>query len=159
MFTIVTNKRLTETQSKKFQVAIVFSNWHTTIVESLVHGAMKACLEKGLSEEQLHIFSAPGAYEIPQLVEKLVRTKKYHAIVTVGCVVRGETGHYDLIVDTISRSLDQIGRTYQVPVSFGVLTVENMDQAIDRAGGTKGNKGVEAANAALELAAEFERVS
>lgn len=158
MFSITTKKTLTESQARKFQVAIVFSNWHTTIVEPLVRGAMKACLEKGLSEEQLHVFSVPGAYEIPQMVEKLARTKKYHAIVTAGCVIRGETGHYDLIVDTVSRSLDQIGRSYEVPVSFGVLTVENMDQAIERAGGTKGNKGEEAANAALELAAEFERV-
>lgn len=158
MFTITTKKTLSEAQSRKFQVGIVFSNWHTDIVESLLHGAMKACLEKGITEDRIQMFSVPGAFEIPQMVEKLARTRKFHALITAGCVIRGETGHYDLIVDTVSRSLDEIGRKYEVPVTFGVLTVENMDQALDRAGGTKGNKGEEAAHAALELAAEFERV-
>ena len=158
MFTIPTKKLLTESQQKIFRVALVYSNWHSEIIEQLLKGSMKACLEKGLSEEHIHMYSVPGAYEIPQMVEKIAHAKRHHAIVTLGCVVRGETGHYDLICNTISASIDQIARHYQVPVSFGVLTVEDLTQALDRAGGMKGNKGEEAANAAIELAAEFERV-
>jgi 6,7-dimethyl-8-ribityllumazine synthase len=158
MFTIPNKKPLTESQQKNFRVAIVYSNWHSDIVEQLLKGSMKACLEKGLSEEHIHLYSVPGAYEIPQMVEKIAHTKKHQAIVTLGCVVRGETGHYDLICNTISASLDQIARHYQVAVSFGVLTVEDLNQALDRAGGMKGNKGEEAANAAIDLASELERV-
>ncbi len=77
----------------------------------------------------------------------------------MGCVIRGETNHFEMISNTISAAFDQIGRTYQVPVTFGVVTVENIDQAIARSGGSKGNKGIEAANAALDLAVEFGRLS
>lgn len=158
MFTIHPKKDLPDSLKKKLQVAIVFSNWHTDVVQLLLSGATKACQEKGISEEQIHYYSAPGAYELPQLVEHLARTKKFSVIVPLGCVIRGETNHYDLIVETISKAFDQIGRSYHLPVSFGVLTVENLAQALERAGGNKGNKGAEAVHAALELAAEFERV-
>ena len=157
MFTITPKKNLPEDFRKKVKIAIAFSSWHTDIVNLLVQGAVRACREKGLMEEQIEFFSAPGAYELPQLVEKIARSKKFHAIAPMGCVVRGETNHYELISNTIAKAFDEIGRTHQVAVSFGVITADNLSQAMSRAEGAKGNKGSEAAHAALELAAELEK--
>lgn len=144
--------------AKKFKVALVYSSWHVDIVSRLVEGAKKACLEKGVSEENISYFLAPGAYELPQLVDRLARTKNFHAIVPMGCVIRGETNHFEMISNTISAAFDQIGRTHQVVVTLGVITAENIEQAHARSGGNKGNKGIEAAEAAIDLAAEFERL-
>jgi 6,7-dimethyl-8-ribityllumazine synthase len=158
MFTPIEKKSLTSDQKNKFNVAIVSSTWHTEIVQHLVEGAKTECLNSGIQEQNIHYFSVAGAYELPQMIEKLARSKKFHALIPVGCVIRGETNHYELIVQTIAAAFDHIGRAHQVPVSFGVLTVENPSQAYERIGGAKGNKGVEAAIAALGLASEFERV-
>ncbi len=158
MFTQIEKKQLTADQKKNFKIAIVSSTWHWDIVQHLVEGAKSECLEMGISESNIEYYSVAGAYELPQMVEKLARNKKHHGIIPVGCVIRGETNHYELIVQTISTAFDKIGRTHGVPVSFGVLTVENPSQAYERIGGPKGNKGIEAAIAALELASEFERV-
>lgn len=159
MYTENSIKALAPDQKTKFKVAIVSSTWHTDIVEHLAEGAKRACIELGVSEQNIHFFTVAGAYELPQMIEKLARSHKFHALIPVGCVIRGETNHYDLIVQTISGAFDQIGRAHQVPVSFGVLTVENPSQAYERVGGAKGNKGAEAAYAALNLAVEFEKVS
>lgn len=152
-------KTLSDIQKNKFKVAIVSSTWHNDIVEHLVEGAKRLCIEYGIKESNIEYFTVAGAYELPQMIEKLARTHKFQALIPVGCVIRGETNHYDLIVQSISFAFDQIGRTHQVPVSFGVLTVENPSQAYERVGGAKGNKGAEAAIAALNLAVEFEKVS
>lgn len=157
--TSMEKKPLTDLQKKKFKVAIVSSTWHDDIVEHLVEGARKYCIETGVEANNIDHFTVAGAYELPQMIEKLARSHKYHALIPVGCVIRGETNHYDLIVQSISFAFDHIGRTHGVPVSFGVLTVENPSQAYERVGGSKGNKGIEAAIAALNLAVEFEKVS
>lgn len=158
MYTPIENKKLSTDQQKNFKIAIVSSTWHWDIVQHLVEGAKVACVNAGIQEQNIEYYSVAGAYELPQMVEKLARNKKFHGIIPVGCVIRGETNHYELIVQTISTAFDKIGRTHGTPVSFGVLTVENPSQAYERIGGSKGNKGEEAAIAALGLAAEFERV-
>ncbi|MEZ4846902.1 MAG: 6,7-dimethyl-8-ribityllumazine synthase [Bdellovibrionota bacterium] len=158
MYTPINNRELSTEQQKNFKIAIVSSTWHWDIVQHLVEGAKKACVEAGVQEANIEYYSVAGAYELPQMVEKIARSKKFNGIIPVGCVIRGETNHYELIVSTISVAFDKIGRTHGTPVSFGVLTVENPSQAYERIGGSKGNKGIEAAVAALELACEFERV-
>jgi len=159
MYTQSVKKELSTDQKNKFKVAIVSSTWHMDIIQHLIDGAKTACLEAGIKESNIEYFTVAGAYELPQIIEKLARTKNFHALIPVGCVIRGETNHYELIVQTISTAFDQIGRTHGIPVSFGVLTVENPSQAYERIGGSKGNKGIEAALAALDLACEFERVN
>lgn len=158
MFTPTAERTLTPEQKTKFKVAIVSSAWHMDIIEHLIEGAKTACIKAGIQEQNIEYYSVAGAYELPQMIERLARTHNYHALIPVGCVIRGETNHYELIVQTISQAFDQIGRTHGVPVSFGVLTVENPSQAYERIGGSKGNKGAEAADAALSMASEFERV-
>ena len=158
MYTPLENKKLSTDQQKNFKVAIVSSTWHWDIVQHLVEGAKTTCMEAGIQEQNIEYYSVAGAYELPQMVEKIARNKNVNGIIPVGCVIRGETNHYELIVQTISTAFDKIGRTHGVPVSFGVLTVENPSQAYERIGGAKGNKGAEAAIAALGLASEFERV-
>ncbi len=159
MYTQITKKELSSDQKKTFKIAIISSTWHWDIVQHLVDGAKTECIEMGIQENNIEYYTVAGAYELPQMIEKLARTKKFHALIPVGCVIRGETNHYDLIVQTISIAFDHIGRTHGVPVSFGVLTVENPSQAYERIGGSKGNKGIEATIAALDMAIEFEKVS
>ncbi|MCC7460597.1 MAG: 6,7-dimethyl-8-ribityllumazine synthase [Proteobacteria bacterium] len=158
MYTPIENKKLNTDQQKNFKIAIVSSTWHWDIVQHLVEGAKTTCIESGVQEQNIEYYSVAGAYELPQMVEKIARNKNVHGIIPVGCVIRGETNHYELIVQTISTAFDKIGRTHGIPVSFGVLTVENPSQAYERIGGSKGNKGEEAAIATLGLASEFERV-
>lgn len=156
MHQFIPPKDLTEKQRRHFRLAIVYSRWHEEIIQALLAGAEAAAHQKGLSKDQIFYFSVPGAYEIPQMVAHLAASKKYHAIAPIGCVIRGETNHYDLITNMVANSMDEIARSYHIPISFGLVTAENVSQAWDRAGGKKGNKAAEAVHAAIELASEME---
>jgi 6,7-dimethyl-8-ribityllumazine synthase len=136
---------------KKF--AIVASRFNSFIVERLLGGALDCLYRAGLdAPDSLDIVRVPGAFEIPSAARTLAETRKYDAIIALGCLLRGDTAHYDVIVNEVTRGIGQSAQETGVPHAFGVLTCDTLEQAIDRAGLKMGNKGFEAALAAIEMA-------
>ena len=136
---------------KKF--AIVASRFNSFIVERLLGGALDCLHRTGLEDrDSIDIVRVPGAFEIPSAARTLAETRKYDAIIALGCLLRGDTAHYDVIVNEVTRGIGQSAQETGVPHAFGVLTCDTLEQAIDRAGLKMGNKGFEAALAAIEMA-------
>ena len=131
--------------------AIVVGRWNAFVVEALLDGAIDALKRHGVSEDNLTIIYSPGAFEIPLTVKKVVNTKKYDAVIALGAVIRGGTPHFEYVAGECVKGLAQGSLDSEVPVSFGVLTVDTIEQAIERAGCKMGNKGEEAALSALEM--------
>ncbi len=131
---------------------IVVSRWNSFITERLLQGAIDALRRSGAPPAALTVVRVPGAFEIPSAARALAQTGKVHAIVCLGCLIKGETPHYQHISAEVTRGIGQSAQETGVPHAFGVLTCENLDQAIDRAGLKSGNKGFEAAMAAVEMA-------
>ncbi|MCS7073787.1 MAG: 6,7-dimethyl-8-ribityllumazine synthase, partial [Bacteroidia bacterium] len=117
----------------------------------LTSGAKQTLIEAGIPSEQIDIFEVPGSYELPQAANWLAQVGRYDAIICIGCVIKGETSHNEYINHTVASKLADIALSYSLPVIFGVLTPNNYEQALERAGGKFGNKGSEAAVAALEM--------
>jgi len=132
--------------------AIVVSRFNAFITERLLQSAYDGLVQCAAKGEDIKIVRVPGAFEIPSAARTLAETKKYDAIVCLGCLLRGDTAHYDVIVNEVARGIGQSAQETGVPHAFGVLTCENLEQAIDRAGLKMGNKGFEAALAAVEMA-------
>jgi 6,7-dimethyl-8-ribityllumazine synthase len=133
-------------------VALVVSRYHELITARLLTGAKACCREHGVKDDQIDVLWAPGAFELPVIAEAAAASGKYATIVALGCVIRGETPHFDYVAGEAARGLGNVALAHRVPVGFGVLTVENQEQAEARAGGSAGNKGFEAAEAALATA-------
>lgn len=133
------------------KIAIVVSRWNSFITERLKEGAIEALVRHGVKESNIALVYCPGSYEIPQTTKKLLEKDSIDAVVALGVVIRGATPHFDYVCSAVnsgvSKAMDDTGK----PVGFGVLTTENIDQAIERAGTKAGNKGEEAALAALEM--------
>ena len=132
--------------------AIVVSRFNAFITDRLLQSAFDGLVQCGAKEKDLKIVRVPGAFEIPSAARTLAETRKFNAIVCIGCLLRGDTAHYDVIVNEVARGIGQSAQETGVPHAFGVLTCENLEQAIDRAGLKMGNKGFEAALAAVEMA-------
>lgn len=132
--------------------ALVVSRFNSFITERLLLSAVDGLTRSGANKNDLDLVRVPGAFEIPLAARKLAETKKYDAIICIGCLLRGDTAHYDVIVNEVTRGIGQSAQETGVPHAFGVLTCENLEQAIDRAGLKMGNKGFEAALAAVEMA-------
>jgi 6,7-dimethyl-8-ribityllumazine synthase len=132
--------------------AIVVARWNAVITERLLQGALDALLRSGAKRQQIEIAHVPGSWEIPAAARQLAETGRFDAIVTLGCLIRGETAHYEAIYNEVARGIGQSQQETGVPHSFGVLTCETLEQALDRAGLKNGNKGFEAAAAAIEMA-------
>jgi len=132
--------------------AIVVSRFNAFITERLLQGAYDGLLRSGAARDNIAIIRVPGAFEIPSAARTLAETGKYDAIVCIGCLLRGDTAHYDVIVNEVTRGIGQSAQETGVPHAFGVLTCDTLEQAIDRAGLKMGNKGLEAALAAVEMA-------
>jgi 6,7-dimethyl-8-ribityllumazine synthase len=132
--------------------AIVVSRFNSFITERLFQSAYDALLRSGARKRDISLVRVPGAFEIPSAARMLAETKKYDAILCIGCLLRGDTAHYDVIVNEVTRGIGQSAQDTGVPHAFGVLTCETLEQAIDRAGLKMGNKGFEAALAAVEMA-------
>ncbi|MGA9043114.1 MAG: 6,7-dimethyl-8-ribityllumazine synthase [Terriglobales bacterium] len=132
--------------------AIVVSRFNAFITERLLQSAFDGLLRSGANEDDIAIVRVPGAFEIPSAARTLAETKKYDAVICIGCLLRGDTAHYDVIVNEVTRGIGQSAQETGVPHAFGVLTCETLEQAIDRAGLKMGNKGFEAALAAVEMA-------
>ena len=137
---------------KDDKFAVVVSRFNEFITEKLLDGCIKTLISNGAGEKNIDVIKVPGAFEIPTAAKNLLDSKKYNAVICIGCVIRGETSHYDHICNAVSTEINYLGVLTGVPVIFGIITCENVDQALDRAGGKAGNKGSEAALAAIEMA-------
>jgi 6,7-dimethyl-8-ribityllumazine synthase len=131
--------------------ALVAARFNGFIVDQLVAGATDALARHGVGEDRVDLVRVPGSYEIPLVAQKLGKSGKYAAVICLGCVIRGDTGHYDHVAGAAASGIASAGLACGVPVIFGVLTCETLEQAINRAGGKAGNKGFEAAVAAVEM--------
>lgn len=131
--------------------AIVVGRWNAFVVESLLHGAIDCLKRHGADEKNITIVRAPGAFEIPLVVKKVANLKKHDAIIALGAVIRGGTPHFEYVAGECVKGLATVSLDAEVPVSFGVLTVDSIEQAIERAGTKAGNKGEEAALSAIEM--------
>lgn len=138
--------------------AIVVSRYHEAITTRLLDGAMKRLRRAGCAKADVLRVDVPGAFEIPLAAKRLAESQQFAAVICLGCVIRGETPHFDYVAEAAARGVLEVGLSTGVPTTFGVLTVDSMEQATDRAGGSAGNKGEEAAQAALELAAALARI-
>lgn len=140
------------------KIAVVAARFNDFIVASLIRGAQAAWLEYGGAAHDLTLVRVPGAFELPVVARKLAGSGRYDAVVALGCVIRGDTPHFDYVAGECARGLQLAGLETGVPVAFGVLTVDTVEQALERAATTAGNKGGEAMESALEMAAVMARL-
>ena len=145
--------------AKGLKVALVASRFNDFVTSRLIEGALDALVRHGADPKNVTLIKVPGSFELPQVASKLATKGGYDAIVALGCLVRGETPHFDLIAAEATNGLSRAGVASGVPVSFGVLTCDTMQQAIDRAGGKAGNKGWDAALAAIEMVSLYKRLT
>lgn len=138
--------------AKNKRFAIVVSRFNDFITEKLVGGALDALLRTGAAEKDIAIFKVPGAFEIPLVAKKAAQTRAYHAVICLGAVIRGATPHFDYVSAEVSKGIAAVGLDEEVPVIFGILTTDSIEQAIERAGTKSGNKGWSAAMSAVEMA-------
>jgi 6,7-dimethyl-8-ribityllumazine synthase len=141
------------------RVAVVAARFNDFIVSSLLKGALDAWREQGGAPQDLLVARVPGAFELPVAVRKLGATRRYDALVALGCVIRGDTPHFDYVAGECARGLQLVSLETGVPVAFGVLTVNTVEQALERAATTGANKGAEAMRTALEMAGVLERLA
>lgn len=138
-------------KQRDIKIAIIASRFNDFIVSKLVQGAEDCLLRHDVKAEDIDLAYVPGAFEIPLIAEKLAMTEKYDAIICVGAVIRGSTSHYDYVCNEVSKGIASVSLKFSIPVMFGVLTTENIEQAIERAGTKAGNKGYDCALGALEM--------
>ena len=134
------------------RIAVVASRFNENITRALVDGALDALVRHGTAFDDVDVIWVPGAWELPTAVRRALATERYEAVVALGAVIRGDTPHFDYVAGEASRGLSDAARDSDIPVGFGLLTCDNMEQALARAGGEHGNKGWDAAVAALEMA-------
>ena len=140
----------------KAKYAILVARFNSFIVESLLEGAIDTLKRHGVSEDDIEIYRVPGAFEMPIAAQRIAARKKHDAIIALGAVIRGGTPHFDYVAGECVKGLSQVSLNADIPVSFGVLTVDSIEQAIKRAGTKAGNKGGEAAITALEMVNLFD---
>jgi 6,7-dimethyl-8-ribityllumazine synthase len=138
--------------------AVVASRFNETVTQKLVDGALDAFVRHGAAADDVDLVWVPGAWELPAAIRRLLATERYDALVAVGAVIRGGTPHFDYVAGEASRGIADASAAFEIPVGFGVLTCDNLEQAEARAGGEHGNKGWDAALAALEMADLFDRL-
>ncbi len=137
---------------------IVASRFNSFIVEQLENGAIDTLIRHGAVKEDITLVKAPGAFELPMVVQRIAALKKYDAIIAIGAVIRGGTPHFEYVAGECVKGIAHISLQYNVPVTFGVLTVDTIEQAIERAGTKAGNKGGEAAMSAIEMVSLFKNL-
>jgi 6,7-dimethyl-8-ribityllumazine synthase len=143
-------------QGRRF--AVIASRFNETVTQKLVDGALDALVRHGAAADDVDVVWVPGAWELPAIARRLLATERYHALVALGAVIRGDTPHFDYVAGEASRGLSDACAAFETPIGFGVLTCDTMAQAEARAGGEHGNKGWDAALAALEMADLFDRL-
>jgi 6,7-dimethyl-8-ribityllumazine synthase len=140
------------------RIALVVARWNEAVTSRLLAGAEQTLLERGVDRDTLTVVRVPGSWELPLAASRIAATKRFDAIVAIGALIRGETPHFDVLAHATARGLAQVGLGAGIPVIFGVLTCDTMEQAMDRAGGKAGNKGSDAALAAIEMAGLYKRL-
>ena len=133
------------------KIGIVAARFNEFIVSKLVSGAQDCLYRHNVAKEDIELAWVPGAFEIPLVAQAMARTKKYDAIICLGCVIRGATSHYDYVCNEVSKGIAKVSLDENMPVMFGVVTTENIEQAIERAGTKAGNKGYDCSMGALEM--------
>lgn len=136
---------------KGARFALLVARFNSFIVESLLEGAIDCLVRHGVDKKDIQVIRVPGAFEMPLAAKKLAASKKYDSIIALGAVIRGGTPHFEYVAGECTKGLAQVGMEYELPIAFGVLTVDTIEQAIERAGTKAGNKGVEAAMSAIEM--------
>ena len=137
--------------AREIKVGIVAARFNEFIVSKLVSGALDGLKRHDVKEEDIDIAWVPGAFEIPLIADKMAKSKKYDAVICLGTVIRGATSHYDYVCNEVSKGIAQVSLNTGIPVLFGVVTTENIEQAIERAGTKAGNKGYDCALSAIEM--------
>lgn len=137
---------------KGLRIGIVASRFNSGITKKLLRGAEKTLRQKGVAAKDIRVVWVPGAFEIPIALQRLARSRRHHALIALGAVIRGETPHFDYVAGEAAHGIMQVSLREGISVAFGLLTTQNVKQALDRAGGRHGNKGEEAALVAIEMA-------
>ena len=137
--------------SQNIKIGIVAARFNEFITAKLLSGAMDGLLRHGVNEDDVHVAWVPGAFEIPLIASKMAKSGKYDAVICLGAVIRGSTSHYDYVFNEVSKGISAASFETGIPVLFGVLTTENIEQAIERAGTKAGNKGYDCALSAIEM--------
>ena len=141
-----------------FKVAVITSRWNSDITQRLNSGCLAVLKDKKIKQDNIYEFEVPGAYELPAAASIIIKQKNVNAVICLGCIIKGETKHDIIIAQSVSDAIINLSLEYNIPVIFGVLTTENIEQAIERSGGKYGNKGIEAAYTALEMIHLFENI-
>jgi len=137
---------------KGLKFGLVVSRFNEFLTKKLLEGAQDALLRHGVSQEDIEVAWVPGAFEIPLIAKKLAQAKRYNAVICLGAIVRGETPHFEYIAAQLARDISRVGLDTGLPVIYGVITADTLEQAIERAGTKQGNKGFQAAVSAIEMA-------
>lgn len=140
------------------KIGVVVARFNDFITGKLLGGATDCLLRHGVKEEDIEVAWVPGAFEIPLIAKKMAKSEKYDAIVCLGCVIRGATSHYDYVCSEVSKGVAKVSLDEELPVIFGVVTTENIEQAIERAGTKAGNKGYDAAMSSIEMASLIKKI-
>jgi len=138
--------------AKGLKTAVVVSRFNDFIGERLLDGAVDTLIRSGAADTDIEVIKVPGSFEMPVIAKTLAKSAKYDAIICVGCVIRGSTPHFDYVAGEAAKGIARVALDYECPVSFGVITADNLEQAIERAGTKSGNKGRDAALTAIEMA-------
>ncbi len=133
------------------RIGIVCARFNEFITNKLLGGAIDGLVRHGVNDENIDVAWVPGAFELPLIAQKMANSGKYDAVIALGSVIRGSTSHYDLVCNEAAKGIAQVGLQAQIPVMFGVITTENIEQAIERAGSKAGNKGYDCALSAIEM--------
>lgn len=144
--------------AKDLRVGIIASRFNGFIVERLVDGAVETLLRLGADVARITVARCPGAFEIPQVARRLLETGRFDALICLGCIIRGATPHFDYVAAESAKGVAQLGMSSKIPVTFGILTTDNIEQAVERAGAKAGNKGADVAMAAVELASLYDQI-
>ncbi len=144
---------------KDKKIAIIVSRFNSLITQALYEGAQAQLIKLGFRKEQLAVSWVPGAIEIPLIAQQYAKQVDYDAIIALGCVIRGQTSHYDVVCEQVASGCQRVALAHDIPVILGVLTTENKQQALARVGGDHGHKGVDAANAAVDMLSIMDNLS
>ncbi len=137
--------------AKGIKFAIITSRFNSIITNRLIEGAMDSLIRHNADEKDVDIFKVPGSFEIPIMALKIAKSKKYDAVICLSSIIRGDTPHFDFVAQETTKGIAEVNLKTEMPVLYGVITADTMEQAIDRAGGKSGNKGADAATAAIEM--------
>lgn len=143
----------------EIRIGIIVSDWNKEITQALLEGAIKTLKASRLTNDNIIVYHVPGSYELPQAASKMLDAFELDAVICLGCIIQGETRHFEFIAQAVAQQCLHVATNNSTPVIFGVLTTDTYDQALDRAGGKHGNKGDEAANTALQMAALYRKMN